>query len=1300
MVNLECYSKSPLSFYNDRSRFLTKMNSSVNLYAYLTTNISNNNNTFSNSLDDDSSDNDLSTDTNPFTMASSESSDSAIVSDEIDDLDLSNHQQNDAWAEQLDRTVLSFTSLSESFYLLNQIEQQNIYDNCTSVSKYRRPLPRTSPAQSYFSSNKDYVTVVRELAQLREQLHDKEDEVTELKAERNNTRLLLEHLEQLVARHERSIRTTVMRRQAQGVSSEVEVLKALKSLFEHHKALDEKVRERLKIEIEKNTQLKDELERTKNELAGVRETQSSKLIDVDQLKIMSNGTIDPESLSGKLIEMQELMDNQCNELITARARIHELTNRNKELEERACLFQRDLSHTQDQATKYQRDLKESQAQKEDQEERISTLEKRYLSLQKETAHLTEFNNRLETELAAKETQLQHTEEKYQNLLDRQELLEQRLQNQNDLDSSQKLNGSSSSSNNDEKLHQLQSEYDDLKIELTRARQREKVTDEHNARLSTTVDKLLAESNERLQSQLKERMQFLEEKNSMTQESEKLKKQLEETQSERRKLLDNIDKLKIELDNVRKELQNLKQQKSEISLNSVQTNVVNVSQPIPISPDSLNRRRVLTVPTINDHLFKTSEADWDTIDQAQVINDVRLAFESSDVELTTDDEDSLYQHHHPVTNNNGATHPHTGDAQTLALALQEQLDAINNEIRLIQAEKVNAELRAEELESRVVGNSVYRLDDEDDDENDDDDGTGLTFQHHSITNGTNHHFHPQISQRYLRNSSPTTALNTHANFSGRFPPRTSSISPTAQNYKYNTAPSGMSPSQMYTLESNGYEQTTRHQSPRSFRNDFSTSSRYLKCDSSPPVTPTRTATPHHIYQSSASIHNQYRLNTTPSKTNTPHLDDNTRHPFSNPSSRHLASLAHQDSPSPISSQNSTSGDDIYNRTQLHNKKKGLRNSLGRLFTRKPDLPDNKPNYDTLQQPTYTNHVSPVPTDNNEILEPTNTSVISLSTTEFDRRLKKKQELLEEVIRNKRSFASWDGVTVVAWLELWVKMPAWYVAACRANVKSGAIMSELNEEEIQRQIGISNPLHRLKLRLAIQEVLNLTSPNGPRTSVTPLTFGEMDHEWIGNEWLPSLGLPQYRSYFMECLVDARMLEHLNKKDLSKQLRMVDSFHRTSFHYGIMVLKRVNYDKKEIERRREQLITENHDVIMWTNDRVIQWLSSISGLKDYANNLTETGVHGGLIALDETFDANALALALQIPSQQTITRQILEREFRLLIANGTDRKMDENDRAKLKRHPSLFSRKLKLKTVNGDMTHHNGNDVVSNMPPNDEA
>lgn len=59
-----------------------------------------------------------------------------------------------------------------------------------------------------------------------------------------------------------------------------------------------------------------------------------------------------------------------------------------------------------------------------------------------------------------------------------------------------------------------------------------------------------------------------------------------------------------------------------------------------------------------------------------------------------------------------------------------------------------------------------------------------------------------------------------------------------------------------------------------------------------------------------------------------------------------------------------------------------------------------------------------------------------------------------------------------------------------------------------------------------------------------------------------------------------------------------------------------------------------MVWSNERVIRWVQSI-GLKEFANNLVESGVHGALIALDATFDYTSMALALQIHPQNTQVR-----------------------------------------------------------------
>lgn len=210
---------------------------------------------------------------------------------------------------------------------------------------------------------------------------------------------------------------TVVKRQAaaqSGVSSEVEVLKALKSLFEHHKALDEKVRERLRVSLEKNTSLEEELQQAKDELQQLKSgnytqndsTKENGEVDKESQPKQNNGEINIQAeFASKTHELQTIIEKQTSELSLWQRRVSDLNNKISEQEDNIAKTQKEYSKSQDLAMKLQRDLRENVAQKEDQEERITTLEKRYLNAQREASSLHDLNEKLDQELRHKEAQI-------------------------------------------------------------------------------------------------------------------------------------------------------------------------------------------------------------------------------------------------------------------------------------------------------------------------------------------------------------------------------------------------------------------------------------------------------------------------------------------------------------------------------------------------------------------------------------------------------------------------------------------------------------------------------------------------------------------------------------------------------------------------------------------------------------------------------------------------------------------------------------------------------------------------------
>ncbi|XP_040048727.2 kazrin-A isoform X5 [Gasterosteus aculeatus] len=246
------------------------------------------------------------------------------------------------------------------------------------------------------------------------------------------------------------------------------------------------------------------------------------------------------------------------------------------------------------------------------------------------------------------------------------------------------------------------------------------------------------------------------------------------------------------------------------------------------------------------------------------------------------------------------------------------------------------------------------------------------------------------------------------------------------------------------------------------------------------------------------------------------------------------------------------------------------------------------------------------------------------------------------------SQWRAGTVQAWLEVVMAMPM-YIRSCSENVKSGKVLLGLTDEDLELGLGVSSLMHRRKLRLAIEDYRDAENGRGLSKAA------DMDHHWVAKAWLSDVGLPQYSQAFHNHLVDGRLLNSLTRRDLERHLNITKTFHQVSLLLGIELLHLLNFDKEALQARRVQCEHQNVDPLVWTSHRVVKWIKDID-LKEFAESLLSSGVHGAVMVLDPTFNIDAMATALGIPNNKHMIRRHLVEEMKTLIGPArTDTKQD---------------------------------------------
>ncbi|RVE56570.1 hypothetical protein OJAV_G00222500 [Oryzias javanicus] len=241
-----------------------------------------------------------------------------------------------------------------------------------------------------------------------------------------------------------------------------------------------------------------------------------------------------------------------------------------------------------------------------------------------------------------------------------------------------------------------------------------------------------------------------------------------------------------------------------------------------------------------------------------------------------------------------------------------------------------------------------------------------------------------------------------------------------------------------------------------------------------------------------------------------------------------------------------------------------------------------------------------------------------------------------------FSRWSKEEVCAWLQ--EQGLGLYAAQGQNWIKSGQTLLQASQHDLEKDLGVKQPLHRKKLQLALQALVSGEED----------LRGKLDHNWV-TRWLDDIGLPQYKSGFEEARVDGRVLHVMTVEDLLS-LKVGSVLHHLSIKRAIQVLRLNSYEPSCLRRRpSDETNVSPAEISQWTNHRVMEWLRSVD-LAEYAPNLRGSGVHGGLMVLEPRFNVEALALLLNIPPGKTLLRRHLATHFHLLVGAEAQRLKQE--------------------------------------------